>query len=92
MDPTARLDWAAIDALLGVTAATVLRHALQLVSRALRDEFRNQPLGFTRVSGGLARDETRDEIHSQPSETTEEGGRLSPQPPRDETDPPPRPP
>lgn len=91
-DPTARLDWAAIDDLLGPNAATVLRHALQLLSQALRDEIRAQPTVSTELSGRLPRDSTRDERSAQVTGSTVKYGRLPPAPPRDETDLPPRPP
>lgn len=91
-DPTARLDWTAIDALLGITAATVLRRALQLLSQALRDEIRTQPAASTTLSGRLPRDETRDEMPAQPAASSAKSRRLPPRPARDETDRPPRPP
>lgn len=91
-DPTAAVHWPAVDAAVGVEVSLVFRQALQLVSRALRDEFRAQLPEKTAKTARVRREGMRDEMPAQPLETPADSGGVPPAVPRDETAPPARPP
>ena len=91
-DPTAAVHWSAVDAAIGIKFSLVVRHALQLVSRALRDEFRAQLPEKTAKTARVRREGMREEMPAQPLETPTDSGGVPPAVPRDETAPPARPP